>query len=563
VHLLRLTECLVCDCKGVLQYAPTQAVVSSINPVNPLILKIPIQTKKCQFKIHHLSFIIMKNLPVGIQTFSEIIKQDYLYIDKTGLASELIKRYKYVFLSRPRRFGKSLFLDTLKNIFEGKQEFFQGLLIEKQWNWDIKYPVIKISFSGGIHSKEDLEEDLLHILKSNEERLELVCEDKSKAKYFFAELIKKAFQKYQQKVVILIDEYDKPILDNIENIPEALIIRDGMRDFYTKIKENDEYLRFTFLTGVSKFSKVSLFSGLNNLEDISLNPDYGNVCGYTQHDVDTSFAPYLEGVDMEEVKRWYNGYNFLGDKVYNPYDILLFIKNNYVFDSYWFETGTPRLLTELIKKTNYFIPDFLTLKVKKSTVNSFNLENLNLETILFQAGYLTIKRLLSTGMGVSYELGFPNKEVQISFNDYLLQEITTVSNQEPIRYDLYNIINTGDVGSLEDVIKRLFASIAYNNFTNNYIESYEGFYASVLYAYFASTGVDIVAEDVSNKGRIDLTLKTQERTFLFEFKVTDQEPLEQIKKMKYYEKYDGERYLIGIVFDPKARNVSKFEWERV
>ena len=505
----------------------------------------------------------MKNLPVGIQTFSKIIEDDYLYVDKTEIARSLIERYEYIFLSRPRRFGKSLFLDTLKNIFEGNQKLFRGLLIEKQWNWDIKYPVIKISFSGGIHSKDDLEEDLLHILKSNEERLELECEDKSKAKYFFAELIQKAFKKYQQKVVILIDEYDKPILDNIENIPEALIIRDGMRDFYTKIKENDEYLRFTFLTGVSKFSKVSLFSGLNNLEDISLNPDYGNICGNTQPDVDTIFAPYLEGVDMEEVKRWYNGYNFLGDKVYNPYDILLFIRNQKMFKNYWFETGTPRFLIELIKKNNYFVPKLNKLRVNESLVNSFNLENLNLETILFQAGYLTIKRLLSTGMGVSYELGFPNKEVQISFNDYLLQEITTVSDKESIRCELLDIINGGDVRSLEPVIKRLFSSIAYNNFTNNYIESYEGFYASVLYAYFASIGVDIIAEDVSNKGRIDLTLKTQERTFLFEFKVTDQEPLEQIRKMKYYEKYDGERYLIGIVFDPKARNVSKFEWERV
>jgi hypothetical protein len=505
----------------------------------------------------------MKNLPVGIQNFSKIIEDDYLYVDKTEIARSLIERYEYIFLSRPRRFGKSLFLDTLKNIFEGNQKLFRGLLIEKQWNWDIKYPVIKISFSGGIHSKDDLEEDLLHILKSNEERLELECEDKSKAKYFFAELIQKAFKKYQQKVVILIDEYDKPILDNIENIPEALIIRDGMRDFYTKIKENDEYLRFTFLTGVSKFSKVSLFSGLNNLEDISLNPDYGNICGYTQPDVDTIFAPYLEGVDMEEVKRWYNGYNFLGDKVYNPYDILLFIRNQKMFKNYWFETGTPRFLIELIKKNNYFVPKLNKLRVNESLVNSFNLENLNLETILFQAGYLTIKRLLSTGMGVSYELGFPNKEVQISFNDYLLQEITTVSDKESIRCELLDIINGGDVRSLEPVIKRLFSSIAYNNFTNNYIESYEGFYASVLYAYFASIGVDIIAEDVSNKGRIDLTLKTQERTFLFEFKVTDQEPLEQIRKMKYYEKYDGERYLIGIVFDPKARNVSKFEWERV
>uniref|UniRef100_Q3ASK1 AAA-ATPase-like domain-containing protein n=1 Tax=Chlorobium chlorochromatii (strain CaD3) TaxID=340177 RepID=Q3ASK1_CHLCH len=505
----------------------------------------------------------MKKLPVGIQTFSKVVEDDYLYIDKTDIARSIIEKYQYVFLSRPRRFGKSLFLDTLKNIFEGKQELFKDLLIYKQWNWDVTYPVIKISFSGGIRDKESLQKNLFYILNDNQERLTITCKEKSDPNQCFAELIKKTFQKYQKSVVILIDEYDKPILDNIENIAEALIIRDGMRDFYTRIKESDQYLRFVFLTGVSKFSKVSLFSGLNNLEDISLNPDFGNICGYTQKDVDTSFAPYLKGVDMEEVKRWYNGYNFLGDKVYNPFDILLFIKNKCVFDNYWFETGTPKFLVDLIKKKNYFIPDMLTLRVNKSVVNSFDIENINLETILFQTGYLTIKQVLPLGMGVGYELGFPNKEVQISFNDYILQIMTIVADKEPIRYELFDIINNGNVASLEPIIRRLFASIAYNNFTNNYIESYEGFYASILYAYFASLGFDIIAEDVSNKGRIDLTLKNQDKIYLFEFKVSNQEPLEQIKKMKYYEKYNGERYLIGIVFDPKERNVSQFAWEKI
>jgi len=228
----------------------------------------------------------MKKLPVGIQTFSEIMNEDYLYIDKTEIACNLINRYKYVFLSRPRRFGKSLFLDTLKNIFEGKRELFRGLLIEEQLSWEVKYPVIKISFSGGIRSRESMHKNLFYILKDNQERLDILCDEKEDPNQCFAELIKKAFKKYHQKVVILVDEYDKPILDNIENIPEALAIRDGMRDFYTKIKENDEYLRFAFLTGVSKFSKVSLFSGLNNLEDISLNPDYGTCLLYTSDAAD-------------------------------------------------------------------------------------------------------------------------------------------------------------------------------------------------------------------------------------------------------------------------------------
>jgi hypothetical protein len=203
------------------------------------------------------------------------------------------------------------------------------------------------------------------------------------------------------------------------------------------------------------------------------------------------------------------------------------------------------------------------LDIDESLVNSFDLEVLDLEAILFQTGYLTIRRVIPSGMGVRYELGFPNKEVQISFNEYILRSMTSGSQKEPIRHELFALIYAGDVERLEPVIKRLFSSIAYNNFTNNDIERYEGFYASVLYAFFASIGVEIIAEDVSNKGRIDLTLKAGGRTFLFEFKVTDGEPLEQIKKMKYYEKYEGERYLIGIVFDPKQRNVSKFKWERI
>jgi hypothetical protein len=477
--------------------------------------------------------------------------------------ASLIDNFKYVFLSRPRRFGKSLFLDTLKDIFAGNRELFRGLLIEEQWNWEVKYPVINISFGGGIRSEEILRKKLFYILNDNQERLDIICVEKEDPSQCFVELIKKASQKYHQKVVILIDEYDKPILDNIENIPEALLIRDGLREFYTNIKDNDRYLRFAFLPGVSKFAKVSIFSGLNNLEDISLNPAFGNICGYTQLDLDTTFAPYLEGVDMEQVKRWYNGYNFLGDSVYNPFDILLFIKNQSVFKNYWFETGTPTFLIELIKKSNYFIPRLNRLRVNESLVNSFDIENLNLETILIQSGYLTIKRLMTSDVGVRYELGFPNKEVQVSFNDSILQSMLSVSEKEQLHDELLVFINTGDVQILEPVIRHLFASIAYNNYTNNDIERYEGFYASVLYAFFASIGVDIIAEDVSNKGRIDLTIKAGGRTFLFEFKVTDGEPLEQIRKMKYHEKYAGERYLIGIVFDPKARNVSRFEWEQL
>ena len=243
----------------------------------------------------------MQKLPVGIQTFRTIIEGDYLYIDKTEIARALIDNYRYVFLSRPRRFGKSLFLDTLKNIFEGKRELFRGLLIEEQWNWEVTWPVIKISFSGGVHSKADLEVDLLHILKSNEERLGLKCENRSRAQYFFAELIKKASEKYKQKVVILVDEYDKPILDNLEKPSLATQLYDMLKDFYGAFKPLDPWLRFVFLTGVSKFAKAGIFSGLNNLKDITVDARYSAICGYTQADLETVFVDRLDGLDLEAV----------------------------------------------------------------------------------------------------------------------------------------------------------------------------------------------------------------------------------------------------------------------
>jgi hypothetical protein len=276
----------------------------------------------------------MKNLPIGIQTFQKIRdkKENYLYIDKTDLALKLINSSGYYFLSRPRRFGKSLFLDTLKDIFEGKKELFEGLYIYDKWDWETTYPVIKISFGGGvIESVEDLDKTILWIIDDNQERLKLECKYKDDAKNCFLELIKKAYQKYNQKVIVLIDEYDKPILDNITNKELSKAIRNHLKNIYSVIKESDQYLKFVFLTGVSKFSKVSLFSGLNNLEDISLDAQYATICGYTHNDVKSHFKERLDGVDLDELKRWYNGYNFLGEGVYNPFDILLFFSKGQLY----------------------------------------------------------------------------------------------------------------------------------------------------------------------------------------------------------------------------------------
>jgi len=507
---------------------------------------------------------MLKKLPIGIQTFSKIREGNYLYIDKTKIAFDLINTYEYVFLSRPRRFGKSLFLDTLKNIFEGKKDFFKGLYIYDKWNWQEKYPVIKIDFAGGTVSDRDgLDIRIKYILNDNAERLGVTIDTDTDLPGIFTNLIKKSFAKFNSKLVVLIDEYDKPILDNVENLQNAEKIRDGLKSLYSVLKEQDRNIKFVFLTGVSKFSRVSIFSGLNNIVDISIDSEFGNICGYTQHDIESEFSLYLKDVDMVKLKLWYNGYNFLGDKVYNPFDILLFIQKGKIYKNYWFETGTPGFLIKLIKKNHYFLPDFENLEVNESLINSFDIEDISIETIMFQTGYLTIKEEIDSSFEIHYKLIFPNLEVKISFNSYLINHFNKSSSNVALKSELYNIFESGNVTNLEPVIKRLFAGIAYNNFTKNEIESYEGFYASILYAHFAALGLEIIAEDVTNRGRIDLTVKLNSRVYIFEFKVIDEDPLKQIKEKRYFEKYPGEIFLIGIVFSKDERNISQFVWEKV
>jgi hypothetical protein len=510
----------------------------------------------------------MKKLPIGIQTFSEIIEGNYVYIDKTEEAYKLIQEYKYVFLSRPRRFGKSLFLDTLKELFEGNKKLFEGLYIYDKWNWDEKYPVIKISWAGNFQTLKGLKQVAFDVFKTNQESLGVICDNVNDPASCFRDLIHRAYKKYNQKVVILIDEYDKPILDVIENIEQAKINREFIKGLYSIIKDNDAYIKFAFLTGVSKFSKASIFSGLNMLTDISLNPKYGNICGYTQKDIETSFLPYFKDVDLEKVKKWYNGYNFLKDNVYNPFDILQFISNEFVFDNYWFESGTPSFLIKLIKERNYFLPSLTNLILDKKILSSFDIENIDLEVILYQSGYLTIEKMIEDELlsSIEYKLKIPNLEVQISLNDYIINYLFKGDNRlkSPLIKSLY-------YEKLEDfkvALTSLFASIPYNNFTKNNLNLYEGFYASVIYAYLASLGINIIGEDITNKGRIDLTLFVGDKIYILEFKVDGQqgEALRQIKERNYAEKYlnEGKQiYLIGIEFSSEQKNVINFEWERV
>lgn len=516
-----------------------------------------------------------KKLPIGISTLSDILNDGYVYVDKTPHVLNLIQSGKYFFLSRPRRFGKSLLINTLAEVFSGNELLFNGLHIHSNWNWAVKHPVIQISFGAGVlRDREELDRRIRTLLRDNQRRLELDCEETDDITSCFAELIRKAKEKYGQGTVVLVDEYDKPILDNITQPEIATEMRNGLRNFYSVIKDSDEHIRFAFLTGVSKFSKVSVFSGLNNLEDITLDARYSTICGYTQAELETTFADYLQGVNLDEMKSWYNGYQWLGEGVYNPFDVLLFFSQQNRFRPYWFETGTPSFLISLLKSGDYHIPDFENMEVTATQLSDFDIDHIRLETLLFQTGYLTIKKEEILFDESVFILNYPNREVRSTLNQVIFERYLT--NQPPERLPVMRALLANDFDTLHKRFVVLFDSIAHDNYRKNNIAEYEGYYAAVMYAYLCSLGIDTIAEDTSNRGRIDLTLRFklkngQRQAYIFEFKVIDGEQgdgsaLQQLRDKNYATKYhDGEChvFLIGMEFSRVSRNIVGFDWEEV
>lgn len=509
------------------------------------------------------------NLPIGIQTFSQIIAGGYYYVDKTGQIARLLSQDKYYFLSRPRRFGKSLLLDTLKELLECNEPLFRGLAVHGQWEWGTPAPVIRISFNdGGLTHRSDLERRMQSLLKRNGERLQVDYPASTDPVESFSELIHRTREKYQQPVVILIDEYDKPVLDHIDHSAVALEMRECLKGFYSVIKEADAEIRFAFITGVSKFSKVSLFSGLNNLRDISLSPEYSSLCGYTDAELDKVFSPELPGLDRQEIKAWYNGYNWLGESVYNPYDILLLLRER-KFRPWWFESGTPSFLIKLLTERQTWLPTLGDLKADAELLSSFDVDTIPTATLMFQAGYLSIEKEELAGGNYYYSLRFPNREVAQSLYGSLLRvwaadETAQAGNKQA----LYSLLAANDVAALKNLFQAFFAGIPHQWFDNNPIAKYEGYYASVFYAYFIAAGLAVQVEDATNVGRIDMTVRMPGRIYLFEFKVVESRAggsaLQQIKDKRYADKYRAPGvtiYMIGVEFARDTRNVVGFEVE--
>ena len=399
-----------------------------------------------------------RRLPIGIQTFRKLREQNCYYVDKTAYIQRLLDEGTHYFLSRPRRFGKSLFLDTLKELFEGSEELFAGLHIHAGHDWSQRHPVVRLSFGGGSFTGPDvLEANVMEQLAACERRLGVVPEYLTAAGRF-AYLLEALHRQTGQRVAVLVDEYDKPILDVLEEPEVARANRDYLRGLYGVIKDNDAHVRFTFLTGISKFSKVNrprhflgsvldgrtgwangeaegaaggaLFSQLNNLTDITLDPVYSSICGYTEDDLDTVFAPELGGLDREQVREWYNGYSWRGDeKMYNPYDVLLLLRRH-EFEAHWFETGTPAFLVDKLFERRVSTVSVGDMVSTGELLSAFDVHHIGTEALLFQTGYLTITGEERLGGKALYRLGYPNREVRQGLNEHLLRHLVRDSDRQ-------------------------------------------------------------------------------------------------------------------------------------
>jgi len=506
----------------------------------------------------------MRKYPIGIQSFKEIREDKYLYVDKTRLIHTLIESGKYFFLSRPRRFGKSLLISTIKEIFSGRKDLFKDLWIENQWNWDRRHPVIHLRFSKMPYELIGLELAIRQELDrlANELGFSLI---ETNIKDKFTELISKAGA--NERVVILIDEYDKPIIDFLDDVSKAEENRAIFRSFYSVLKDADEYIRFLLITGVSRFSKVSIFSGLNNIEDISLAESMNDLVGITQVELETNFRQELDALALkfevghkeilEETKYWYNGYSWTGKHtLYNPFSLLLLFKQQR-FDNFWFETGTPTFLVKALKKQRQY--EFDRVKATLTELGSFDLENPVSEALLFQTGYLTIKTYYpKSGM---CELGYPNKEVENSLKDALLSTYREVfpKYSSPITEDIREALVDKDIPKMIQGLNTLISTIPYDHWK---AES-ESVFHIIFHLALTRLGVDVRSEAHSAHGRCDVIVQTPAYIYTIELKLNGsaQQALDQIIEKKYLQPFQSDvrkKYAIGINFSGEKRAVDDY-----
>ncbi len=505
-----------------------------------------------------------RKLALGYQEFSKIRKNNCIYVDKTNDIYNLIKNGSYYFLSRPRRFGKSLLINTISEVFAGNKSLFENLWICDKWDWKDKYPVVKISFADIDYKTLGLERAIEEQLQSiaNQHKITL---NKPSVATKFKELIHKIGR--QKEIVILIDEYDKPVIDYMNDISEAEKNRDILKNFYSIIKDADKYIRFLFITGVSKFSQVSIFSDLNNLTDITIDARFATITGFTKEELECNFADYITEIKakfqnipniMQTVKNWYNGYSWDGiNKVYNPVSIMNFFAKQQ-FSNYWFSTGTPTMLIKIIENQQLTAFDIENYTSSAGVLNKYDFKDIDLTSLLFQTGYLTISEL--NNYNGKIRLNYPNREVAEAFSEHILASQTNnkISKTANILSNITEAFNANKIDKFIKYINQLFKNIPYS-----IVEDKESYFHSLFYLIMKLIGYEIHAEVLTIDGRIDAVVETHNFIYIIEFKINQsaETAIKQIQNKGYATKYKADSkqvILLGINFETEKMKINDY-----
>jgi Predicted AAA-ATPase/PD-(D/E)XK nuclease superfamily len=527
--------------------------------------------------------MVNRNYPISSHYFPKLIENDAIYVDKTQFIVPLMtkKNNDVYFLSRPRRFGKSLFMSAIEHVFRGRQDLFKGLYIYDKIKWE-EFPVIRLSLDKIGFTSKSLDQALLGEVKNIAASYQIVLNETTHDTCFL-ELIRKLNEKYQKGVVVLVDEYDKPIIYYIEkgNFEQAEANRDVLKAFYGVLKDSGNFLRFTFITGVSKFSKVSIFSDLNYFDDLTLDPNFMTVCGFTEAEIRHYCGQGLidlgekEGLNVEaivkKVRHWYNGFSWNGkDFVYNPFSTMLLMKKQ-EFKNYWFETGTPSFLIPLINKDIKY--DFSNLELDSDIYNWHDLKRLDYLSIMLQTGYLTFKEHVVDNI---YKMYYPNKEVEDAFSKMLLEGYTdTQQGRLSVTVlDIERALKRNDVGAVIGILEKMFKTLPSQFFYEDVVTTdqqgntkttkkavNENFYHAIIYLVFSILGIKMPVEVSTNEGRIDAVVETETHIYIFEFKI-NRKPAVAIQQMKdkhyaaHYSLSKKQIVLVGVCFTMQKRGIS-------
>ena len=527
-----------------------------------------------------------KQLPIGNQIFQEFTDDNLYYVDKTEHIYRMVStNKKYYFLSRPRRFGKTLLLETIKSLFEGKSELFKDTYIYDKWDFKKNTsPVIVLDFAGGKYKKEgEAKDEIITQLASLEKKNNIVGSDRHTPIAVRLKNIIESMSKKNNDVVVLIDEYDQPIIDVITDQKLAESNRDSVAGIYAAIKRSRQFLRFVFVTGITMFSKDDMSSGMNHFTDISLDPDFSTICGYTEKELSDVFSPELKGVDIKKIRDYYNGYSWDGKtSVYNPYSILYYLEKK-IFKPFWNRTYRPESLYNLLKEKEFYLIGSGKCSVEEKSLTDFNLNALDINSYLFQMGIYTVKKINydEQEAEVYYYLDFPNKEVKTDFVKDLYNNYFGIRSSKTTNHgkDFLKLLKLGKFDQAIKPLNNLYAEIPNEWYRNISVSNYEVWYASALLFTFLGNDCNVRAEESSYFGRSDFILKDKGYVFVFELKVIEGNKkdnqaeiseavklaFEQIKQRNYLAKYSTIRntlYSVAVVMSQKDRNIVKLEFQK-